>query len=166
MEHRMKISLSRVEKHAHPNLKTKKPPEGGHSFALWMRSVADALVTDDNIAAVVGAPAGHRTFLTADRLKVARLSLGSDDSAGCKADYGTSGNRATAVLGMSFIRSNGDCSGRHCGDCDGGYCKLAKHDGSFQLLNSGFASAADGFNLGAASKLGCDHNHGAALSPE
>jgi hypothetical protein len=166
MEHRMQISLFRVEKQAQPNLKTKKPPEGGHSLMLWMRSVADALVSDDNITAVVRAPAGHRTVLTADRLIVARLSLRCDDSTGSKADNGTSGNRATAVLGMGFIRGNGDCSGGHGGDCDGGYCKLAKHDGSFQLLNSGFPCAADDFNLGAAGTFGCDHNHAASLSRE
>jgi hypothetical protein len=166
MEHRMKISLFRVEKQDQPNLKTKKPPEGGHSQTLWMRSVTDALVTDDNVAAVITAPTGHRALLAADRLVVARLSLGSDDGAGGKADDGTSGNRTAAVLGMSFIRSNGDGSGSHGGDCDGGYCKLAKHDDSFRLLNSGFPCAADDFNLGVAGNFGCDHHHDASLSPD
>ena len=132
---------------------------------LWMRSVTDALVSDDDIPTMVRAPPGHGPVLATDRLVVARLSLGGDDSAGSKADDGTCSNRATmTVLGMSFVRGNGDGSGCHGGDCDGGYCKLAKHDGSFQLLNSGFRCAADELNVGAACYVGCDCDHAASLS--
>ena len=56
---------------------------------LWMRSVTDALVSDDDISTMVRAPPGHGPVLATDRLVVARLSLGGDDSAGSKADDGT-----------------------------------------------------------------------------
>ena len=70
--------------------------------------VADLAISDDYVAAVVGAPAANRLVVAADGMVMTALRLRGNDGACCQTDDRTGCDCTCAVLGVCLCRSDSD----------------------------------------------------------